>query len=108
MNKEKIKEGDKYFYSLGDSNVWWECTIKCIVPEQGVVTDAPHLDTLQFHMWEDINFKPYRNEREEAIEQIEADINKNKHAYYALSTTEVNSLASHLYWLGYVKVTEDE
>lgn len=110
LNKEDLKEGERYFYSLGDSNVWWECTIKCIVPEQGVVIDAAHVDTLQFNLWRNIKFKPYKkeiDEKEETIEQIAKDINNNKHAYYNLNTSEVNSLANHLYDLGYVKVSGD-
>lgn len=108
--EEDLKEGERYFYSLGDSDVWCECTIKCIVPEQGVVIDVPHLECLQFCYWEDTKFKPYRkeiDEKEETIEQIAKDINKNRHAYYNLNTSEVNSLAKHLYDLGYVKVSED-
>lgn len=101
------KEGEKCFYALGDSTQFYECTIDRLIGTQGVIMKSDRIfEGIQYCSLsgsQKIRFKPYKSSRQLLVEKLAEDINDNKYSYHALSSSEVNSLAEHLYDLGYVK-----
>ena len=88
------KVGDKLLYSLG-MDIWYECEIKYVVPNYGVVALCQPIDG-ECEQWLDTTtkFKPLPLTEEEKYEELLRDVSQHCSWY---------DITNHLYKLGYHK-----